>query len=250
MQRMLWPLATGLVVLAVWSAAVRLSGTAIFPSPVKVLLALRGLWRAGVLGTDLEVSLCRVLLGFGGGVLLGVPLGALVARSRRAAIAINPLLQLFRPISPIAWIPLSIIFFGISNLSCVFLTFLAAFFPVVMSTRESVRNVPAIYLRAAENFGLSRPAMFFRVLIPAALPGILAGLRIALGVSWLVLVAAEMIAVSSGLGYLIIDARNAGQRTDLVVAAMLLIGTVGLLMDLAMRRVETLRAVRWGFRAE
>ena len=200
LRRLLWPIATGLGALAFWTAAVRLSGTTVFPAPEKVLLGVRGLWREGVLGKDIGASLARVLLGFGGGVLLGVPTGALMARSRRAAAALNPVLQLLRPISPIAWIPLAIICFGITDRACIFLTFLAAFFPVALSTREAVRNVPAIYLLAAENFGLSRAAMFSSVLIPAALPQILVGLRIALGVSWLVVVAAEMIAVSSGLG--------------------------------------------------
>jgi NitT/TauT family transport system permease protein len=107
--------------------------------------------------------------------------------------------------------------------------------------------VPPIVRRAGRNFGLSAPALRVRVVMPAALPQVLGGLRIALGVAWLVVVAAEMIAVDSGLGYLVIDARNAGKRYDLVVAAMLMIGVIGLLLDLLARRIERLRPVRWGF---
>jgi NitT/TauT family transport system permease protein len=112
-----------------------------------------------------------------------------------------------------------------------------------------VQSVPKIYVRAGRNFGLSRSALFLRVVLPAALPRILLGLRVALGVAWLVVVAAEMIAIDSGLGYLIIDARNAGKRYDLVVAGILLIGVIGLALDLLMRSLEKLRPVRWGFRS-
>jgi NitT/TauT family transport system permease protein len=104
-------------------------------------------------------------------------------------------------------------------------------------------------MRHGENIGLSRPAIIRRLLLPAALPQILVGLRVALGIAWLVVVAAEMIAVDSGLGYLVIDSRNAGKRYDLVVCAMLLIGGIGLVLDILMRRIERLRSVRWGFRS-
>jgi NitT/TauT family transport system permease protein len=170
--------------------------------------------------------------------------------SPTAATVANPLLQLLRPISPIAWIPVAIVLFGIGSLAPIFLVFLGAFFPVVLTAQNGVGNVPRMYIAAARNFGLSTAALLWRVVLPAALPEILTGLRIALGIGWLVVVAAEMIAVDSGLGYLIIDARNAGKRYDLVVAGMLLIGAVGLLLDLLLRRVESVRALRWGFRAQ
>jgi NitT/TauT family transport system permease protein len=129
----------------------------------------------------------------------------------------------------------------------VFLIFLASVFPICTATIAAVRNIPLVHLRAAQNFGIRGPAFFTRILFPAALPQIITGLRIALGVAWLVVVAAEMIAVDSGLGYLIIDARNAGKRYDLVVAGMVLIGAIGLILDLAIRRLERLDEVRWGF---
>jgi len=108
-----------------------------------------------------------------------------------------------------------------------------------------VRNMQPVYLRAARNFGLSRVQLFRRVIFPASLPQIITGIRIALGVAWLVVVAAEMIAVNSGLGYLIIDARNAGNRYDLVVAGMMLIGVIGLLLDVLVRQLESSDKVRW-----
>jgi NitT/TauT family transport system permease protein len=156
---------------------------------------------------------------------------------------------MLRPISPLAWMPLAVIWFGVSNLAPIFLIFLASFFPIVVATMNGVRNVPMMYLSAGRNFGLSAPALFARVIFPAALPRVLTGLRVALGVAWLVVVAAEMLAVDSGLGYLVIDSRNAGKRYDLVVAAMLLIGLIGLALNSLVRLIERLRAVRWGFLA-
>jgi NitT/TauT family transport system permease protein len=115
---------------------------------------------------------------------------------------------------------------------------------------NGVSNVPSVYRRAGRNFGLSPSQLLSKVLFPAALPQILVGLRIALGIAWLVVVAAEMIAVDSGLGFLVIDSRNSGKRYDLVVAAILMIGLIGLLLDTAFRRLEKLNLVRWGFRGE
>ena len=128
-----------------------------------------------------------------------------------------------------------------------FLIFLASVFPITVSAMAAVQNMQQVYLRAAQNFGLGGLELFRRVIFPAALPQIITGIRIALGVAWLVVVAAEMIAVNSGLGYLIIDARNAGKRYDLVVAGMVLIGAIGLILDLLVRRLEKFDEVRWGY---
>jgi len=111
----------------------------------------------------------------------------------------------------------------------------------------AVQNIQPVYIRAARNFGLSQMDLFRQVIFPATLPQVLTGIRIALGVAWLVVVAAEMIAVNSGLGYLIIDARNAGKRYDLVVAGMMMIGLIGLGLDLLVRQLEKFDEVRWGY---
>ena len=142
----------------------------------------------------------------------------------------------------------AIIFFGVGDNAAIFLIFLGAYFPIVVACINGVDNVPSMYRRAGRNFGLTPAQLLTKVIFPAALPQIIIGLRIALGIAWLVVVAAEMIAVDSGLGYLIIDSRNSGKRYDLVVAAMLLIGVIGLLLDLAFRRLEKIKSVRWGFR--
>jgi NitT/TauT family transport system permease protein len=240
MNRVLLPLATATVILLAWQAGVVLTQTKIFPTPFAVAQGLAQLAARHILGAYILDSLGRALTGYLAAVLLGVPLGMLLGVAPRLAAAVNPLIQMLRPISPLAWMPLAVIWFGVSNVAPIFLIFLASFFPVVVAATNAVRNVPPMYVQAARNFGLTELQILRRVIFPAILPRVLVGLRIAFGVAWLVLVAAEMIAVDSGLGYLIIDARNAGKRYDLVVGGMLLIGILGLLLDLALRRVETL----------
>jgi NitT/TauT family transport system permease protein len=250
LEAIVLPLALGLVLLALWHAGVGLSHSKIFPTPVQVMLGWRELITRGLLFGYMRDSLLRVGVGYSAAVVLGIPLGAWMGWSETAGTALNPAIQFLRPISPIAWIPVAIVLFGVSSMAPVFLVFLGAFFPVVLTAMHGVQNVPTVFRRAGQNFSLSRATLFFRIVLPAALPQILSGLRIALGIAWLVVVAAEMVAVDSGLGYLIIDSRNAGKRYDLVVAGMLLIGAVGLLLDLAIRQVENIPALRWGFRRE
>ncbi|HEX8251884.1 MAG TPA: ABC transporter permease [Thermoanaerobaculia bacterium] len=233
------------LVLLLWHVAVVLTGATIFPSPVAVA---KGLTDLPNLASYIRDSLFRVAAGYSIAVLLGVPVGLALGWWSWLARAANPLIQMLRPISPLAWMPLAVIWFGVSNVAPIFLIFLASFFPIVVATMNGVRNVPQVYVQAGRNFGLSTRALIAQVVFPAVLPRIVVGLRIAFGVAWIVLVAAEMIAVDSGLGYMIIDARNAGKRYDLVVGGMLTIGVIGLILDALIRRTETLRAVRWAFR--
>jgi NitT/TauT family transport system permease protein len=228
--------------------AVIWTATKIFPSPHDVEKGLAELLRKSLLWKYMADSLGRVAIGFGASVILGIPLGLMLGWYPAMNQVINPVLQLLRPISPIAWIPVAIIFFGVGDHAAIFLIFLGAFFPIVVTCVSGVSNVSSIFRRAGRNFGLTAPQLLARVVFPAALPQILVGLRIALGIAWLVVVAAEMIAVDSGLGYLIIDARNSGKRYDLVVAAILLIGIIGLALDFCFRKLEKIKSVRWGFR--
>jgi NitT/TauT family transport system permease protein len=232
--------------LCAWQLAVWLSGTDLLPGPIEVVLALGELAERGLLFKYLVASLFRVTCGFGLALLIGIPLGLTLGWFDRAAQALNPLIQVLRPISPIAWIPLAILWFGVTDAAPIFLIFLASVLPITVSTMAAVHDLQPVYLRAARNFELAGPELFRRVIFPAALPQILTGVRIALGVAWLVVVAAEMIAVTSGLGFLIIDARNAGKRYDLVVAGMVLIGGIGLGLDTIVRRLERFDEVAWG----
>ena len=244
LDRLYLPLIVAALALIAWHLAVLWTGTKIFPSPLAVAKGVGDLPHLGAYVAD---SLFRIACGYGAAVLLGVPAGLALGWWTPLARATNPLIQMLRPISPLAWMPLAVIWFGVSNLAPIFLIFLASFFPIVVATMNGVRNVPPMYVQAGRNFGLSTGALLRRVVFPAVLPRIVVGLRIAFGVAWLVLVAAEMIAVESGLGYLIIDSRNAGKRYDLVVGGMLLIGVIGLVLDTVIRGLEKLRAVRWAF---
>jgi NitT/TauT family transport system permease protein len=249
-EKLFWPILASGLLLALWHYSVVWTATKVFPSPREVEKGLAELLRHHVLWGDIRDSLRRVAIGFGAATLLGIPLGLTLGWYPAANQVVNPVMQILRPISPIAWIPVAIIFLGIGDHAAIFLIFLGAFFPIVVACINGVSNVPSVFRRTGRNFGLTPPQLLAKVVFPAALPQILVGLRIALGIAWLVVVAAEMIAVDSGLGYLVIDSRNSGKRYDLVVAAILLIGVIGLVLDFGFRRLEKIRPVRWGFRNE
>ena len=235
------------VLVAAWWALVVATESAIFPTPWQVLAGAWELAQDGTLFEHIGASLMRVLVGFTIAVAFAVPLGLWMGWVRGAYITLNPLFQMLRPISPIAWIPIAILWFGVGDLSPIFLIFLASVFPMIVQTVVGVHTIERRYLWAAANFGVSRATLFRRVVIPAVLPQVIVGMRIGLGVAWLVVVAAEMIALRSGLGYLIMDSRNAGNRYDLVVAGMIIIGLIGLLLDGVMRLLEHLKSVRWRY---
>jgi NitT/TauT family transport system permease protein len=235
------------ILVALWWLVVIVTQSAIFPTPWQVVTGTLELAREGTLWTDIGASLMRVAVGFSLAVIIAVPLGLWMGWVAGAFSTLNPLFQMLRPISPIAWIPIAILWFGVGNASPIFLIFMSSVFPMVVQTTAGVHTIERRYLRAAENFGVSRRTLFLQVIIPAVLPQIIVGMRIGLGVAWLVVVAAEMIALRSGLGYLIIDSRNAGNRYDLVIGGMIIIGLIGLLLDGAMRLLESLRMVRWRY---
>jgi NitT/TauT family transport system permease protein len=241
------PLFVAALFLLAWDAGVRISGSDVFPRPIEVLRGIVELIQKGLLLKYMVASLFRVTWGFTLAVLIGVPFGLFLGWHTWAFQAFNPMIQMLRPISPIAWIPVAILWFKVTDKAPIFLIFLASVFPITVSAMAAVQNMQPVYLRAAQNFGLTQWQLFRRVILPATLPQIITGIRIALGVAWLVVVAAEMIAVNSGLGYLIIDARNAGKRYDLVVAGMVMIGLIGLVLDLIVRQLEKFDEVRWGY---
>lgn len=218
-------------------AIVRAAGATLLPAPWAVVLGIVELADKGLLIKYVVASLFRVTWGFVTAIVVAVPLGLALGWYRRGERAIGPLIQVFRPISPLAWIPIAILWFGVGDLSAVFIIFLASFWPLTLYAVSAVRGVPEIHVNAGRNFGLTGAALLGHVVLPEALPRLVVGLRVTLGIAWLVDVAAEMIAVNSGLGFLIVDSRNAGNRYDLVVAGMVLIGAIGLGLDLGIRRV-------------
>jgi NitT/TauT family transport system permease protein len=235
------------ILIAMWWLVIVVTRSAIFPTPWQVVTGTLELARDGTLWSDIGASLMRVGVGFLLAVGVAVPLGLWMGWIKGAFSTLNPIFQILRPISPIAWIPIAILWFGVGDASPIFLIFMSSVFPMVVQTTAGVHTIERRYLRAAENFGVSRYTLFSRVIIPAVLPQIIVGMRIGLGVAWLVVVAAEMIALRSGLGYLIIDSRNAGNRYDLVIGGMVIIGLIGLSLDGAMRLMEGLRLVKWRY---
>jgi NitT/TauT family transport system permease protein len=246
-SRVLPPLAVLAVLVASWSSVVHATGSAIFPTPWQVVTGTVELARDGTLWEHIAASLMRVGAGFFLAVVFAVPLGLWMGWVPAAFRTLNPVFQILRPISPIAWIPIAILWFGVGNASPIYLIFISSVFPMIVQTTAGVHTIEKRYLWAAENFGVSRYTLFTRVVIPAVLPQIIVGMRIGLGVAWLVVVAAEMIALRSGLGFLIIDSRNAGNRYDLVIAAMIIIGLIGLALDGMMRLLEGVKLVRWRY---
>jgi NitT/TauT family transport system permease protein len=244
------PIAFSALLLVLWQAAVGRHPDSLLPGPSAVARGLLDLLGQGLLLKDAVASLFRVTWGFMSAAILAIPLGLTIGWYRRAELAVNPLAQIFRPISPLAWIPIAILWFGVGDLSAIFLIFVGCFFPLLLTAMSAVRNIPEVYVEVGRNFGLSAAEFVSRVLYPAVTPQLLTGARITLGVAWLVVVAAEMISVNSGLGFLIIDARNAGNRYDLVVAGMLAIGVIGLLLDQGMRSLERIESFRWGYAGE
>lgn len=235
------------ILIGVWWLAVYLTHSVIFPTPWGVVTGTWELLKNGTLWEHIGASLMRVGAGFGLAVCFALPLGLWMGWVRGAYRTLNPLFQILRPISPIAWIPIAILWFGVGDASPIYLIFISSVFPMVVQTTVGVHTIEKRYLRAAENFGVSRSTLFKQVVIPAVLPQVLVGMRIGLGVAWLVVVAAEMIALHSGLGYMIMDSRNAGNRYDLVIAGMIIIGLIGLSLDTIMRLLEGVRWIRWRY---
>jgi NitT/TauT family transport system permease protein len=246
-KEMLPSLALITALIAAWWAAVVATHSAIFPTPWAVVTGTLELLKDGTLWRHIGASLLRVGAGFGLAVCVALPLGLWMGWVAGAYRTLNPIFQILRPISPIAWIPIAILWFGVGDASPIYLIFISSVFPMVVQTTAGVHTIEKRYLRAAENFGVSRHTLFRQVVIPAVLPQIIVGMRIGLGVAWLVVVAAEMIALHSGLGYMIMDSRNAGNRYDLVIAGMIIIGLIGLSLDTTMRILEGTRWARWRY---
>ncbi len=241
------PFSSILSLIAIWHFAVVWSGAVLIPGPLAVARGILELAQKGLLVRDVVASLFRVTWGYLLAVVTAIPFGLFLGWYRRGEKALNPIIQILRPISALAWIPISILWFGVGDMAAVFLICLASFLPLVVTAMNAVHNIDPVHVNAGMNFGLTQRQLVLKVIYPAVMPQLIVGMRISLGVAWLVVVAAEMIAVNSGLGFLIMDSRNAGNRYDLVIAGMVLIGSTGLMLDWGMRRLENLRALRWGY---
>lgn len=238
-------LALAIVLLTAWQALFHFGyiKPILLPPPSQVLQTFWGLLRSGELPRHVAISGLRVLEGFGIAAVLGLVLGVAIGLSRTLDRLTDLLIQVVKPIPPIAWIPLAILWFGIGEKSKVYIIFLGAFFPIIINTIDGIRQTDHKLVEVARILAVPRVRFVRQVVLPGALPTIMTGLRVGLMVAWMCVVAAELIAASSGVGYLIMDARQLSQ-SDVVLVGMMTIGVIGKLMDSAIRRIEA-RLIGW-----
>lgn len=216
------------------------------PSPADVLKSFIEEIKSGMLVNDLVASLWRVIAGFFLSAGLAIPIGLWLGRHPVSRSAFMPLLNFFRFLSPLAWIPFAILWFHIGDKPAIFLLFMAAFFPLVISIMASVATIPDIYFRVAHDYNFNGVSLLTRVTFPAILPQLITALRVTYGITWVVIVAAEMVGCQDGLGYGIWEARN-GLRLDSAACYMIVIGLAGMAIDRIMVQFTKLPNVRWGY---
>lgn len=233
--------------LVVWQLAFWVSdvNVALFPSPLQAFQALLDMVTSGVLLSHIGSSMYRFAAGYISAVVIAVLLGLIFGRLPKVFQYINPSVQLLRPISPMAWMPFIVLWFGIGDIPAIVIIFIATFFPVLLSTVSAVGGIAPIYLKVSENFGIHQPQIMWKVIFPAAFPQIANGIHLALGTAWVFLVAGEMVGAQSGLGYLVIDARN-NLRADILFADIIVIGLIGLLLDTLLKAAEKRLMKAWG----
>ncbi len=227
-----------LFLIGLWQIVVTHASSSLIPAPSTVLLTIWDFAFGGIydyaysrtLLPHLIASSGRVLCGFALAAIVAIPIGILLGRSKALARVIDPTLQFLRPVPVTAWLPLSMILFGIGPRATIALIFIGAFFPILINTIDGVKYVEPRLIEAAQMLGTPRTAILTKIVLPAASPAIFTGLRISLGFSWVLVVVGEMTGVPLGLGAVIMDARNLS-RTDLIIAGMFYIGIIGFLSD-------------------
>lgn len=244
-QHLLQYIGLSLVLIGVWQGLSNLGvlNPLLLPAPSRVASTFWELFKSGDLVRHIGISVLRVSEGFGIASLLGLGLGIAIGLSKTLDRTTDLIIQLVKPIPPIAWIPLAILWFGIGEKSKVYIIFLGAFFPVIINTIDGIRQTDHKLIEVARLLAVPRYKFVRQVVIPGALPAIMTGLRVGLMVAWMCVVAAELIAAGSGVGYLIMDARQLSQ-SDVVLVGMITIGVIGKLMDSLIKRLEK-RLISW-----
>ncbi len=247
-----WPALAALVpfipVVALWwgVAAAEVFPRAFFPAPPDVLQSFLTLTYKGILPAYLEDSIGRLAAGVSVGILIGIPLGLLVGLSTIARRALWPILLFFQAIGDIAWLPLLLIWFGFGLGTMTFVIVYTVIFPVVLNTALGVRSIPPELIRAALSLGAPRWRILTEVILPGALPNIMTGLRNGLGYGWRALIAAEIIVGTSGIGFLMFDARRAGSAVEIVLG-MIILGLLWYVVDAwILAPIERATGQRWG----
>jgi len=254
LQQILFGLIVPVLVLLMWQISASQPDMAgIVPTPLAVMDGFSGwIWGQPGLGlnpylgtwvSNVTYSGSRVVQGFFYATLLGIPLGLLIGRSKLISKLIDPMIQSLRPIPITAWLPFSIALFGIRDIGSVFLIFLGGFYAVVVNTTQGARDVDRNLVRAAQMMGCRPGQLLWRVVLPSAMPAIFTGLRVGLGISWTAVIVSEMVAVKSGLGYVLWDAYYVG-RMDIVLADMVSIGAMGFVSDRIIVAMES-KVLRW-----
>lgn len=215
----------------------------ILPAPAKVLATFISMIKKGTLLENVLVSLTRVLKGYAIAMVAGLILGIFIGLFEHARRLTDLVVQIVKPIPPIAWIPLVILWFGIGESGKVFLIFLGGFFTMLINVVDGIRQADVKLLEVSETAETPFIKHVFRVIIPGAAPNIFTGLRVGLSSSWMCVVAAELVSSNTGLGYMIMNARQFGQ-TDVVIVGMLIIGLIGKLMDSVLKIIES-RVIKW-----
>lgn len=218
----------------------------LLPSFFDVVTAFFSIVKSGLVFEDIATSLLHFSIGIAAALIIGIPLGISMGWFKKADRAIDPIIEILRPIPPLAWIPFAIVWFGLTHEAAGFVVFVGMIFPIIINTYSGFKNVPKVYVEAAEVLGCTRNLDLIRfIAIPSAMPSIVAGIRIAMGVGWMCLVAAEMFGVSTnGLGYQIWHNYYL-HRMDFVLVYMLLLGFVGLLIDRFFRHYVDAKLLRW-----
>lgn len=247
MKKIFYIITSFSVLTAVWQLVVMASGVnrALFPGPVDTLRAFGELFTSGLKGSQSSLnlwqhigfSMYRFGIGYAIAVVCGVAGGIALGIFSKAFAFINPVIQIIRPIAPVAWLPFIVLVFGIGDIPAIVIIFIAGFFPILLSTVSAVNSIDETYIKVASNFELTKWENVTKVIFPASFPQIMNSLRLALGTSWIFLVSGEMVGSQSGLGFLIMDAKNA-IRMDALMAVIITIGVIGFVLDFVIRSIE------------
>lgn len=246
-RKFLYVIASAALVISIWQIVIFIGGyeEALLPSPLTVGEGIITLIVTGTIFEHVSISLMRFFIGYFSAIITAILLGLILGRMKRTWQIIDPIVQVMRPVAPIAWAPFIVLWFGIGSMPAIVIIFIAAFFPVLLSTVSAVRKIDITYLKVAQNLEIKQPQLMYKIIFPAAFPSIANSLHVALGTAWIFLVSGEMVGAQSGLGYLIIDSRNA-LDLDLVLAGIIFIGVLGLLLDKGISLFERWVEKMWG----
>ncbi|MDQ1152394.1 NitT/TauT family transport system permease protein [Sphingobacterium zeae] len=216
------------------------------PSPATVLGRFKMEFSSFRIFNDIIVSLWRVAIGFSFSAILAIPLGLWIGENKKLKMAFIPFFNFFRFLSPLSWIPFAILWFHIGDKPAIFLIFLSTFFPLIISVISALATIPDIYFRVASEYTFKKKEVLYKITLPAIMPQLITSLRVCFGISWVVIIAAEMVGCQDGLGYGIWDARN-GLSLDTAICYMIVIGLLGLVMDRAFVLIAKAKYLKWGY---